>query len=194
MTLLNIALEAYSKFIYGRFESLLKCKPVENSEKSAPFRILSFDLECDVRPDGQFSNAQDQAVIQIGNMVSTYGSKNLHANKDIDNNLTHNYLMFLGEEEPFNRTIFTLGSCSAISGSQVFSFEDESKMFMAWKKFFVEVDPDIVTGYNITQFDIPYLLNRAWALGLRDFPFLGRIKGALLMCLFSHIVLHCFLL
>ncbi|KJA21235.1 hypothetical protein HYPSUDRAFT_166097 [Hypholoma sublateritium FD-334 SS-4] len=138
------------------FESLLKCKPVENSEKSAPFRILSFDLECNVRPDGQFSNAQDQEVVQIGNMVSTYGS----------------------EEEPFSRTIFTLGSCSAISGSQVFSFEDESKMLMAWKKFFIEVDPDIVTGYNITQFDIPYLLNRARALMLRDFPFLGRIKAS----------------
>ena len=27
-----------------------------------------------------------------------------------------------------------------------------------------EVDPDIITGYNIINFDIPYLLNRAKAL------------------------------
>ena len=156
------------------------CDTVENSEKYAPLRILSFDLECDVRPDGQFSNAQDQAVLQIGNMVSTYGSKSLHANKARSEKSTHSYVPdLLGEEEPFSRIIFTLGSCSDISGSQVFSFQDESEMLMAWKKFFIEVDPDIVTGYNITQFDIPYLLNRARALGLRDFPFLGRIKGAL---------------
>jgi DNA polymerase delta subunit 1 len=26
------------------------------------------------------------------------------------------------------------------------------------------VDPDIITGYNIQNFDVPYLLNRATAL------------------------------
>lgn len=30
-----------------------------------------------------------------------------------------------------------------------------------------EVDPDIITGYNIINFDIPYLLNRAKALKVR---------------------------
>jgi len=49
-------------------------------------------------------------------------------------------------------------------------------MLMAWQKFFVEVDPDIVIGYNIAQFDIHYILERAWVLGLKAFPFLGRIK------------------
>jgi DNA polymerase elongation subunit (family B) len=58
----------------------------------------------------------------------------------------------------------------------VASFEEESAMLMAWQKFFLKVDPDVVIGYNITQFDIPYLLNRARTLELHDFPFLGRIK------------------
>lgn len=34
----------------------------------------------------------------------------------------------------------------------------------AWSDFVQEVDPDIITGYNIMNFDIPYLLNRAKAL------------------------------
>ena len=34
-----------------------------------------------------------------------------------------------------------------------------------------------MTGYNITNFDLPYLLNRAEALKLQAFPYLGRIKG-----------------
>ena len=37
------------------------------------------------------------------------------------------------------------------------------------------VDPDIITGYNIVNFDLPYLLNRANALKVRNFPLLGRI-------------------
>ena len=37
------------------------------------------------------------------------------------------------------------------------------------------MDPDIITGYNIQNFDLPYLLNRAKQLAVKDFPFLGRI-------------------
>ena len=38
-----------------------------------------------------------------------------------------------------------------------------------------ECDPDIITGYNITNFDLPYLLNRAKTLGVKNFSYLGRI-------------------
>ena len=34
-------------------------------------------------------------------------------------------------------------------------------LFQEWSDFFQEVDPDVVTGYNIVNFDLPYLLNRA---------------------------------
>ena len=34
----------------------------------------------------------------------------------------------------------------------------------AWSDFVKKVDPDIITGYNIVNFDLPYLLNRAAAL------------------------------
>ena len=30
-----------------------------------------------------------------------------------------------------------------------------------WSNFVQEVDPDVITGYNIVNFDLPYLLNRA---------------------------------
>lgn len=36
------------------------------------------------------------------------------------------------------------------------------------------VDPDIITGYNIQNFDLPYLINRASHLNVKTFPFLGR--------------------
>ena len=39
-----------------------------------------------------------------------------------------------------------------------------------------KVDPDIITGYNIVNFDLPYLLNRAAALKVQTFSLLGRLK------------------
>ena len=55
-------------------------------------------------------------------------------------------------------------------------YGDESKMLSAWSVLIKEVDPDILTGYNIINFDIPYLLNRAAALKLSHFPYLGRTQ------------------
>ena len=60
-------------------------------------------------------------------------------------------------------------------------------MFMKWRAFVTAVDPDVITGYNIANFDIPYLLNRASALAkdkknpkamLKMFPDIGRVRGA----------------
>lgn len=38
----------------------------------------------------------------------------------------------------------------------------------SWAEFLRTVDPDIITGYNIQNFDFPYLLNRAAALKVRQ--------------------------
>ena len=49
-------------------------------------------------------------------------------------------------------------------------------MFQKWADFVREVDPDVITGYNICNFDLPYLLNRARHLKLNNFNYLGRMK------------------
>ncbi len=46
----------------------------------------------------------------------------------------------------------------------------------AWRNFVVTVDPDLIIGYNTTNFDFPYLLDRSEALKVDKFPFLGRLK------------------
>lgn len=40
----------------------------------------------------------------------------------------------------------------------------------------LETDPDVIIGYNICNFDLPYLLRRAEVLQIQDFPFWGRLK------------------
>lgn len=54
-------------------------------------------------------------------------------------------------------------------------FEREQEMLQKWADFVREVDPDMVIGYNTTNFDFPYLLDRAKALKVQAFPYLGRL-------------------
>ncbi len=57
---------------------------------------------------------------------------------------------------------------------------------MKWRTFLEASDPDIITGYNVQNFDIPYLLNRAKALSkgkdktkITDrFALWGRVKNS----------------
>ena len=68
----------------------------------------------------------------------------------------------------------------------------------SWSSFVRVTDPDIITGYNINNFDLPYLLNRANALKSSIFPFLGRIKdsrcvGSFILFPFRQFVTFCIL-
>jgi DNA polymerase delta subunit 1 len=134
------------------FDQFVAHEPEGEWSKVAPLRILSFDIECAGRK-GIFPEANHDPVIQIANMVIRQG-----------------------EQEPFLRNVFTLNTCAPIVGSQVLSYQTEQEMLDAWSSFVRELDPDILTGYNINNFDVPYLLNRANHLKVKNFEYLGRIK------------------
>jgi len=111
----------------------------------APLRILSFDIECAGRK-GIFPEAHIDPVIQIANVVTRYG-----------------------EKKPFIRNVLCLDTTSSIVNTEIFDFAKEEQMLMSWRNFLEEVDPDIIIGYNICNFDFPYLLDRGSHLGLKDF-------------------------
>lgn len=73
--------------------------------------------------------------------------------------------------------MFTLNTCAHIVGSQVLEFKQERDLLLEWQKFIQEVDPDLIIGYNSANFDLPYLLDRAKALKIPNFAYLGRILG-----------------
>eukprot|EP00850_Spirogloea_muscicola_P023029 SM000324S12586 [mRNA] locus=s324:36384:42379:+ [translate_table: standard] len=83
-----------------------------------------------------------------------------------------------GSDKPFVRNVMTLRSCAPIVGAEVLSFDDEKKVLLAWREFVESVDPDIIIGYNICKFDLPYLIERAEALNVGSFAMLGRIRGS----------------
>ncbi|CAI5983148.1 unnamed protein product [Closterium sp. NIES-65] len=171
--------------------------------RMAPFRILSFDIECSGRK-GHFPEPQHDPVIQIANIVSQQGSSDplvrtvltlgscapivgcdvvafeteqqlLLAWKHDPVIQIANIVSQQGSSDPLVRTVLTLGSCAPIVGCDVVAFETEQQLLLAWKELIQATDPDMIIGYNIQKFDLPYLIERAEKLNLKTFPFLGRI-------------------
>ncbi|KAH9717339.1 DNA polymerase delta catalytic subunit [Citrus sinensis] len=91
-----------------RYSDIISRHPEGEFSKMAPFRILSFDIECAGRK-GHFPEPTHDPVIQ---------------------------------------------------------------------DFIREVDPDVMIGYNICKFDLPYLIERSQTLGIAEFPILGRIRNS----------------
>lgn len=56
-------------------------------------------------------------------------------------------------------------------------FDREQDLLLRWRDLVLETDPDIIIGYNIINFDLPYLLDRAKALGVQNFNHWGRMRG-----------------
>ncbi|KAJ3019409.1 DNA-directed DNA polymerase delta [Thoreauomyces humboldtii] len=133
------------------FNDLTAHQPEGDWEKVAPLRILSFDIECAGRK-GVFPEPSVDPVIQIANMVTIQG-----------------------ESRPFIRNVMTLNTCANIVGTHTMCFQDERALLQKWRDFVSAMDPDLIIGYNINGFDFPYLLDRAEALKVDDFPYLGRI-------------------
>ncbi|CAG9466535.1 unnamed protein product [Pedinophyceae sp. YPF-701] len=126
--------------------------PISEKSDIAPLRILSVDIECAGRK-GHFPEAEKDPVIQIASMVTVQGQGTVV------------------------RNILTLGGCSAIVGAQVMSFDREQDLLMRWRDLLVKSDPDIIIGYNICNFDLPYLVKRAETLKLPGFMHWGRVRA-----------------
>ena len=101
-------------------------------------RVISFDIEAAGRR-GVFPDASLDPVIQIALNFRVWG--------DEDNT-----------PEPI---LLSLRSCEHIEGAKVLCFEDELELLNAFTELVVAFDADVLTGYNICNFDFPYLLKRA---------------------------------
>lgn len=108
--------------------------------------------------------------------------------------------MFLGEDKPIIKNIFLFGTCTPIIGVDVRCYKTEKEMLSAWSKFVVtvctrasrasdyfprgiiltllKVDPDLLTGYNIVNFDFAYLMERAKKLRIDGFENMSRNLNA----------------
>lgn len=127
-----------------------------NSRTIQQFVIAAFDIECK-SGDGSFPQAERDAdgIIQIGTTFSRFG-----------------------ETECFYQHIITLGTCDNIEGAEVIVCKTEKQVLLEWTKMIRKMDPDIITGFNIFQFDYKYLKDRAKKLGISSqFSRLSRVTN-----------------
>lgn len=102
-----------------------------DKEGDAPLRILSVDIEVLAPEDGSFPDASSCPVIIVS----------MSFNKPYRNNL--NMVLVAKEYECYRDDVMFL--------------RDERAILNELHNIIRDYDPDIITGYNIEEFDIPYL-------------------------------------
>lgn len=99
--------------------------------------VCSFDIECVPEDRCKFPNASmpNDVCFQISCVLYKNGA-------------TENHLL-------------TLAPCEPIPGAHVTCFDSESQLLIGFSKFLRQHKVHIIVGYNIFQFDIPYLIERS---------------------------------
>ena len=111
-------------------------------------RIITRDILVEKMTDlfeDHFPDLEGDKVIQIGSTINRYG-----------------------EDKCFLKHIITLDTCNKIEGAVVIPCKTEKEVIIEWFKFIRELDPDIVTGYNIFGFDYKFIFIRAEELNILD--------------------------
>ena len=112
---------------------------------------------------GLFPKIEGDKIIQIGITTHSYGNKDCK-----------------------QKVILTLGGCSDIDGIKVIRCNNEKEIITNWVKLINELDPDIITGYNIFGFDFDYMYKRAIELNCANhLCSVGKIKEPIKPCHFE---------
>ncbi len=125
---------------------------------NAPFKIMSFDIECESRRN-IFPTPDKNKVIQIASYIRRFG---------------------VDKEKPSRAVIQCLKKTDKVDGVETECYEAEIDLLHSFSRLIQEEDPDFITGYNINNFDFPYLIQRARVLGMHRDPgsfVLGRVKN-----------------
>jgi DNA polymerase delta subunit 1 len=120
--------------------------------KIAPLTIFSFDIECNPKQD--FPTELNDEVITIGCV------QNLHRKNE-------------------KKIILSQKQCPPIAEVYVELLQSEIDILRKFDKILMSYDPDFVKGYNLINFDLKYILNRAHALALEIMVILVKIPSIL---------------
>ena len=132
----------------------------------APAKTCMIDIECE--DERGFPDAQRDKIICIA----------CHDAFDDD------YVTFLlksGKAEPdFSKDVNAGGlinGCFTKGKHTICIYDDETEMLRAFAAYIARRDPDILSGWNFVDFDMPYIMNRMERLGLSATELLARLKG-----------------
>jgi len=82
----------------------------------------------------------------------------------------------LGKPETRKKYLIIMADCNPIEEVDVIHVKNETELCNELGRLVRELDPEIITGYNIFGYDYPYLDARL-KRRLQDWPAMGRLKG-----------------
>lgn len=125
-----------NKFSYAKYEYNVSWKNIMKIESDTipnPV-VLSFDIEVNSTNINKFPTGDkaDDKIFQISCVF----------------NNNQNYLL-------------TLGNCNPIKNTTILSYKNELSLLLGFVDLINEHNPNIILGYNILGFDIPYMIKRS---------------------------------
>jgi DNA polymerase, archaea type len=113
---------------------------VIEKQEDAPFKILSVDIECLAPDDGSFPKSEKDPII----LVSLSFSSLYKGVKD---------LVIIAKKVECNRP-------------DIIAVDSERELLKIFHDIVLDFNPDLLTGYNINEFDIPYIDGRMNKVGI----------------------------
>jgi len=137
----------YDKETYCKYEHIVKWRNIARvkTEMKMPLPlIMGFDIEVNSTNPNAMPSAKKPGdkVFQISCVLSRPNDT----------------------DDKFRRFLLTLGKPeSKIVGNnvEILAFDTESELLTGFTKFITKYNPQLIVGYNILNFDIPYMIERA---------------------------------
>ncbi len=162
------------------------CDPIPASEKGdlAPMRYLSYDIEV-LRKKRGFPTPKEDPVILICAALNVTGKGIVHkavfALAPSVESVREHIREQQEEEEDEGSSLKRRKGVpwfKEIDDATVYVYKEEWQLLMAFSKYVQDCDPEALTGWNTTDFDLPFLAGRAKAQGcFNEFMLFSRILG-----------------
>lgn len=126
------------------WKGLSKIDPTILSELGVPTPlVMSYDIECSFHDPNKFSDGShiNDVVFQISCVLGVQSKPR---------ETWESYLLTLGNPDD-----------SLLKGVKVLRFKKEYQLLMAFGDLIIQKNPQILIGYNIFKFDIPFLYKRS---------------------------------
>jgi DNA polymerase delta subunit 1 len=132
------------EYLIHHKDNLISAIPSAQKGDLAPMRFLSYDIEV-LRKKRGFPTAKEDPCIMIAAALQVTGV-----------GIVHQVIFCLapaggGGESSFN----------PLENTSVYAYNTEAEMLLAFSQYVQACDPEALTGWNISNFDLPYLAERA---------------------------------
>ncbi len=144
---LRFLIDAKIKSGFSYLQSPCTFEDIKPVDLNFPARTCIVDIECS--DENGFPDASKDPIF----CITAYDSS------------TKRYITFVTASLPLDETHKENG-CFDPEHHDVLTYMDEKSLLLDFAEYIKSTDPDIITGWNSTEFDIPYILGRFDKLGI----------------------------